>query len=475
MKMCNGKFQEFHYTVNITQKIGVFMNKKLWGGRFKKSIDPLFEKFSSSISTDYRLAQCDLIGSFLHIHVLRAAKLLPDQDFLKLKKGIHSLLNDLDRGVFAFDASAEDVHTNIQNLLLKKAGLSALKLQTCRSRNDQVVFATKLYCHIFGNALLELIAGVQDALCGLGRENQNLVMPGYTHMQHAQPIYFKDYAASYASMFESDACRIKDVLSRLDISLGSGALAGTPIPAATYKSAISAGLKALKLQEFQKAISSPKNSLEVVSSRDFVIELLSVLAIMGVHISRLSEDLILWSTKEFGFIEIGDEYCTGSSLMPNKKNPDALELMRGAAGVFNGNLVNMLTVMKGLPLSYNRDMQWDKAPLFSSLELAKDELSILAGLLKVVDVNCENIARQLQDESLCATDLADYLVLQGVAFGEAHEIVGRLIQYSLSADKPIKDMSQAELNKISTKLLKKEVLRRMDPVFCAASKKSVTR
>ena len=316
------------------------MTKKLWGGRFKKKLDPFFENFSSSIVTDYRLAKCDLIGSFLHIHILKGAKLISGSDFLKLKKGILTLLAQVDKGTFAYDFCAEDIHTNIQEELRKKAGSVVSKLQTCRSRNDQVVFDTKLYCLMSGERLQDMIFYLQKSFLEISRLHAALVLPGYTHLQHAQPVYFKDYLGAYSAMFERDAKRLENCLLGLGISLGSGALAGTPIPASIYNAEIKKALKALKMSGLIKLIAASKNSLSTVSDRDFVIELLSVLAIMGMHISRLCEDLILWSTKEFGFIEVGDEYCTGSSLMPQKKNPDALELLRGSAGILTGNLVS---------------------------------------------------------------------------------------------------------------------------------------
>jgi argininosuccinate lyase len=449
------------------------MTTKLWGARFAREIDPFFEKFSSSIAADYRLAKCDLIGSFLHIHVLKGAKLIAAGDFAKLKKGLLSLLSDVDKGRFAYDFTSEDIHTNIQNALLKKAGPVAGKLQTCRSRNDQVVFDTKLYCLINGARLQESIFFFRKTLLALGNLHSSLVMPGYTHMQHAQPVYLKDYCSAYALMFERDAQRLEDALMRLDISQGAGALAGTPIPSSIYKAQIKKALDALKMPGLAKLVGPCENSLSVVSDRDFVAELLSLLAIMGMHISRLCEDLVLWSSREFGFIEIGDEYCTGSSLMPQKKNPDALELMRGSAGILYGNLISVLVILKGLPLSYNRDMQWDKEPLFSSLELIESELVILSGLLKTIKFNKANIEHQLGDESLCATDLADHLVASGVPFQEAHKVIGKLVRHSLKTGKKIKGMTQEELNLFSKKLNKREVLKRLNPYFCASSKKSV--
>ncbi len=449
------------------------MKNKLWGGRFAKKTDPYFERFSSSIQTDWRLAACDLIGSFLHIHVLKGAHLLTVQEFSRLRSGISALLRQAQNGTFPFDFESEDIHTNIQNALLKKAGPAALKLQTCRSRNDQVVFATKLYCLFAGEEIQDLLFQLQKSFLESGTLHSSLVMPGYTHLQHAQPVYFKDYLGAYAAMFARDAGRLEDCLLRLDISMGSGALAGTPIASSIYTHQIKAALEALKMPGLVKLIAPPKNSISAVSDRDFVIELLSVLAIIGMHASRLAEDLILWSTREFGFIEIGDEYCTGISLMPQKKNPDALELLRGSAALLSGDLVSVLSLMKGLPLTYNRDMQWDKEPLFHSLELVEDGLVILSGLVPTIKVKKEAIARQVDDESLCATDLADYLVLQGVPFASAHQIIGKLVRYAAQKDKKIAQMSQKELDVFSKKLVRAEVVKRLHPVFCASSKKSV--
>ncbi len=451
------------------------MKNKLWGGRFSQKTDPFFEKFSSSIETDHRLLQCDLIGSFIHVHVLKEARLLSAAEFRALKKGLGSLLDQAERGSFPYDFASEDIHTNIQNALGRRAGAAAAKLQTCRSRNDQVVFATKLYCLFSGARLQELIFHLRKGLLELGRLHETLVMPGYTHLQHAQPVYFRDFCRAYFSMFERDAQRLEDALRRLNPSQGAGALAGTPIHAAAYKKAYGRALTALKMPGLSKLIGVCRDSLSTVSDRDFVLELLSFAAILGMHVSRLCEDLILWSTREFGFVELPDAYCTGSSLMPQKKNPDALELMRGQAGSLVGNLVAVLTTLKGLPLSYNRDMQHDKAPLFASLECIEDQLVILTGLLKGLKIRKDSVRAQASDEALCATDLADYLVSRGVAFQEAHEIVGRLFRWSFDKGKSLRTLSQEELNTFSRKLDKKEVIRRLDPVFCAAAKRSVAK
>ncbi len=451
------------------------MNKKLWGGRFTKNMHPVFKKFSSSIDTDWRLAECDLIGSYLHIYVLYGAKLISKAEFESLKKAIRSLLDAAQKGSIKIDTSVEDVHTFIQNALEVKAGKAALKIQTCRSRNDQVVFDTRLFCLEESVVLQHMLTELGESLKSLGKKYDGLVMPGYTHMQHAQVIYFKDYLGAYESMFIEDGARLECFEGRLELTLGSGALAGTPIPAEIYKSGIKKALKDLGMDDPLYDIKPPKNSLVNVSDRDFVAELLSVLSITGMHISRLCEDLILWSSKEFDFVEAADEFCTGSSLMPQKKNPDALELMRGATGLLYGNLMAVLTTLKGLPLSYNRDMQWDKPPLFSSLSIIRYEVSILTGLIGSLNIKDQNIKKQLEDESLYATDLADLLVAKGVAFKVAHGIVGKLVNYVLLKNKQIKDMSEKELKAFSPYFTKAEVLKRFDAKSSAALKKSIVR
>ncbi len=439
------------------------MKKKLWGGRFKAKTDPVFERFSASIETDFRLAKCDLIGSFIHVHVLKEAGLLTAAELSRFKKALAALIRRADAGSFPYDFSSEDIHTNIQNALAKALGALAGKMQTCRSRNDQVVFATKLYCLVAGATLQELIAGARKSLTALGHRYADVRMPGYTHLQHAQPVLLKDYLEAFSLMLERDAERLESALRGLKISQGSGALAGTPIARSHYKAGIRKGLRALKMPGLISFIGTPDNTLKTVSDRDFVIEILSVLALTGMHLSRLAEDLILWSTAEFGFITLGDAYCTGSSLMPQKKNPDALELMRGAAGVLTGNLTAVLTTMKGLPLTYNRDMQWDKAPLFASLDIVKDELLVAAGLLKSVRVNRDKIGVQMRDEGLYATALADCLVKKGVAFADAHAAVGRLIRFCVEKKRPVRQLSRAQLKAFSPRLEKSDVDKLIGP------------
>ena len=357
----------------------------------------------------------------------------------------------------------------------EKVGDLALKLHTARSRNDQVVFATKFYCKEQIQKMRSKIKKFNDAIHELTDKNKKLIIPGFTHMQHAQPVYLKDYLGAYISMLNRDSERLNYIDKNLAITLGAGALAGTPIDAETYSEKVSEYFKKIEkfTEEFQ--IKATTNSIDAVSDRDFIIEILSALSIIAMHLSRLSEDLILWSTKEFDFIEIDESYCTGSSLMPQKKNPDVLELIRGYTGRIYGDLVSVLTMMKGLPLTYNRDMQLDKEPLFNSFRIITTELVLLTGLIQTLNFNEEKIEDQLKDESLYATDLVYYLVKKGIAFKEAHTIIGQLVNHSLTKSTPIKEMKDGELLKFSDKLIKKEILGLFDPEVSVKSKKSIKR
>lgn len=440
------------------------MAKKLWGGRFSKEIDPLVEEFTKSIQYDYKLAQYDILGSIFHVKVLKKSGYLNSAEASKLIKNLESLGLAIEKGKLKINDKEEDVHTFIQNELQKKVGNLALKLHTARSRNDQVAFAAKLYCK---EALLALdveLLKLVKAFKELSEKNAGLIIPGFTHLQHAQPLYLKDCLYAYAQMLDRDAKRLDHISKNIKLTMGAGALAGTPISAENYK-----------LQARELAIQAACNSLDSVSDRDFVIEIISALSILAMHLSRLSEDLIIWSTKEFDFVEIDEAFCTGSSLMPQKKNPDVLELIRGYAGRLNGNLVSVLTMMKGLPLTYNRDMQLDKEPLFNSFEIVSSELKVLQGLIKTLKFNEGKIKEQLKDESLYATDLVYYLVDKKVAFKDAHTIVGKLIRYSLENDIEIKEMPDNILKKFSSKFVKKDIIKLFDPLVSVKSKRSIKR
>ena len=348
------------------------MAKKLWGGRFSKGTHKLVEEFTNSIHFDYKLAKYDVFGSLAHIDVLKKARLLNRFEHSKIKSALNSILKTIENGTFKIDPSFEDIHSYIQHLVENKAGKAGLKLHTCRSRNDQVAFDVKAYT--IDNLFItqKLIDDLTISLSKLAAKNRDVVLPGFTHLQHAIPINLTQYFGAYIEMFNRDHIRLYNTAKNIRLTLGAGALAGTIIPAVNYN------LKKYKIQ--LHSIESTKNALDVVSDRDFIIESLNTLAITAMHISRLAEDMILWASKEFDFIDIDDTFCTGSSLMPQKKNPDVLELVRGYSGRLYGNLINILVVMKGLPLSYNRDMQLDKEPLFDSFEIIQKELAVLTEL-----------------------------------------------------------------------------------------------
>ena len=448
------------------------MAKKLWGGRFSKKINPLVEEFTSSICVDKELAFYDVIGSILHIAVLKEAGLISKVEYSKIDRVLKEIKKSIESGNFKVDDKSEDIHSDIQNKLENKIGKVAMKLHTARSRNDQVVFDVKFYSGQSCADVVTLIAELAKTILKFSNKVKKINIPGYTHLQHAQPVSLANYFLSYYEMLMRDGNRIVSFGDRIKLSLGSGALAGTAIDVSKYNKAITSACKKLGLK-FGEQIFSVDNSIDNVSDRDFVIEALSVLAIIGMHLSRLAEDLIIWSTSEFGFIELDDAFCTGSSLMPQKKNPDVLELIRGNTGKLYGNLMSVLVMMKGLPLAYNRDMQLDKEPLFSSFKIIKDELKILSKLIPKIKINESNINEQLKDESLYATDMAHYLVTKGIAFKEAHKIMGNLVRFSLNKKIKMKDMTNEQLNKFSQFLNQKIINKLIDPVYSVKSKKSV--
>lgn len=450
---------------------------KLWGGRFKKNTHPLVERFTKSIHYDYKIAQCDLLGSMAHVEILRKSGYLTSAEASKLHKGLGSIYAKVKDRNFKPGDKYEDIHTFIQNELQAKIGDLALKLHTARSRNDQVVFATKIYSKLALAKLQADIAKLTKAinLLAQARKNINMIIPGFTHLQHAQPVYLKDYLTAYVEMLKRDIKRLHNIDDNLKVTLGAGALAGVPIESAKYN--IEASKFFAGIENFTNAfnIEPVSNTLDSVSDRDFVIEIISALSIIAMHLSRLAEDLIIWSSKEFDFIEIDEAFCTGSSLMPQKKNPDVLELVRGYAGRIYGNLVSVLTMMKGLPLTYNRDMQLDKEPLFGSFEIISQELEVLIGIIKTLKFNRNKIMESLKDESLYATDLVYYLVDKGIPFKQAHTIIGKLLRYSTDKKIEIKDLAKGKLKQFSGCIVKKEIVKLFDPEVSVKSKKSVKR
>ena len=454
------------------------MSKKMWGGRFAKKTNKLVEEFTKSIAYDYRLAECDIIGSLIHVNVLKKSGFLSSAEYIKLKGALKSIKVKIDNDLVAFDSNSEDIHTAVQNMLEKSIGKLSLKLHTARSRNDQVLFDLKLFCKLELFNTMVLVEKLRISFEKVAKKNKNLIMPGYTHLQQAQLVYLSDYFESYREMLKRDMKRLLNVAKSIDLSLGSGAISGTPINAKLYKEAIKeyfSNDKDLKGFINRDVISSGK-ALDTVSNRDFVIEILSTLSIIGMHLSRFAEDIIIWSTKEFDFVTLDDSFATGSSLMPQKKNPDVLELIRGYTGTLYGNLISVLTTMKGLPLTYNRDMQLDKPGLFSSLDIIKGELEVLPDLVESLNWNKKVIKERVEnDEALYATDILYHLVKKGIPFLNAHELVGKLVKYSGDTGQKIRDMNDKTLSRISGKLKHNEIVKIMSPETSVKSRISIER
>jgi len=418
------------------------MAKKLWGTRFNKKTNALTDKFTSSIVFDQRLAKYDILGSIAHARMLAKQKIIPQKDSLKIVKGLSSILKDVVSGKFKFDPAAEDIHSNIQELLNKKIGEPAHKLHTARSRNDQVALDTRMYLRSEVDNLVELTMRLQKAILKFASGNSNVVIPGYTHMQIAQCVLLAHHLLAYVEALERDKQRLLEAKKRINsMPLGSCAFSGTGLN--TDRDFVRRELKFESLTA---------NSIDAVSDRDYIIEVLADLAILSVHLSRVAEDLILWSTKEFNFIDIDFSFCTGSSIMPHKKNPDILELIRGSVGQIQGNLSSVIMLMKGLPTSYNRDMQLDKPPLFDAIDSVKDILEIFMALFANIAVKKDEIAAKIQDESLFSVDIVEYLIKKGVSYRKAHDIVGSMVRDCLDKGKKISSLSDKELRKYSPEL-----------------------
>ncbi len=450
------------------------MVKKLWGGRFKKQIDKDFFEFQKSIHYDHKLVEYDLYHSIIHVIALREAGIINVGEAKILTSALNEIANEVNEGRFKPNLSAEDIHTDIQNRVEKKIGDLAHKLHTLRSRNDQIVFDEKWYCYKEGIYILGELNILLNALNHLGTRYQKSFIPGYTHTQRAQVVSFFNYTGAFFYMFERDFERADNFLKRSSIYIGSGALAGSAIPKSAYSGAIKKFLAKTKADFKHSRSEIAKNPLDNVSSRDFIIEFLSILSMIQMHLSRMAEDFILYSTKEFGFFDLPEEFCTGSSLMPHKKNPDFLELVRGNTGRVYGNLMSVLTTMKGLPLTYNRDMQLDKEPLFSSTEIVKEELKIMSRLIDGISLDEKRIGEVLQDEELYATELIEFLVSKDVPFSDAHGIIGKLIIFSEDEGTKIKNMPDKALKKFHKKLSHKDVQRIMNPEYAVSSKKSLS-
>jgi argininosuccinate lyase len=415
--------------------------KKLWGGRFISPTAASVEAFTASIDVDARLYRHDIRGSIAHAKMLAKQRIIPASDARKIVRGLQAVEREIDAGRFTFSQADEDIHMNIERRLIELIGPAGGKLHTGRSRNDQVALDMRLYLRDEVKNVLAGLQGLRRALAAAAEHHLDVIMPGYTHLQRAQPVLFAHHLLAYVDMFERDGERFNDSVRRINVlPLGSGALAGTAFPIdRTYVA---------KLLGFPRI---SKNSIDAVSDRDFLLEFIAAASILFVHLSRLADELVLWSSQEFGFVELPDDYCTGSSMMPQKKNPDVPELIRGKTGRVFGHLQALLTIMKGLPLAYNRDLQEDKVPLFDTVETVKTSVQIMSEVIAGMKVRQERMSSAVKDGFMNATDLADYLVERGIAFRDAHEITGKVVQFCLEQKKRIEELSLAELKRFSGK------------------------
>ena len=416
--------------------------KKLWGGRFNEQTESTVESFTESVSFDARLWRHDIEGSIAHVKMLAKQKIISSRESASIVKGLNEIAKEIASGKFRFKESLEDVHMNIERALIRKIGPVGGKVHTARSRNDQVSLDIRLYLRDEINAILKLIAGFQKAFLKIAEKNIDIIMPGYTHLQRAQPVLLSHYMLSYYEMLERDIGRFADCLNRVNVlPLGAAALAGTTLPIDRKYVA--------KLLKFP-AVS--ENSIDTVSDRDFAVEFISAASILMIHLSRFSEEIIMWNSEEFGFVELPDAFTTGSSIMPQKKNPDVLELTRGKAGRVYGNLMSILTIMKGLPLAYNRDMQEDKEPVFDTVDTVKACLDVLNKMMPGMKFKKKNIGSATDAGFLTATDIADYMVNKGVPFREAHGITGSIVKYCIDKDKTLMELGLKEIRKHSNKI-----------------------
>ena len=433
-----------------------------WGGRFKKQTAKKAQEFSSSIDIDNKLYKEDILGSIAYAEALQVAGVLNKGELSKIKSGLKQIKQKIESGKFNWQETLEDVHMNIESSLEKIIGSAARKLHTGRSRNDQVVTDLKLY-------LLEKSKDIQICLSDLlkivvlkAESEVETLMPGFTHMQIAQPVTLGHHLMAWYEMLSRDLDRFKECESRLIISpLGSGALAGNKFKINRRKMA-----KALGFEEVTN------NSIDAVSDRDYVIEMMFNISLMGVHLSRIAEELIIWSSSQFDYVELPEELCTGSSIMPQKKNPDMAELVRGGSSKTIGNLVSLLSLIKNQPLSYNRDNQEDKGPLFDSIEYALGSLDITAAMIAGAEFNRDSMLTDVYDGHICATDLAEYLVIKGIPFRDAHAISGKAVQLAESKDFLLSELSLKELKKLNA-LIEKDVFKHLDPLKSISSKNSI--
>ena len=413
--------------------------KKLWEGRFKKETNKLLEKFNASITFDKKMYSEDIFGSIVHSRMLAKQKIISNEEQKMIENGLLQIKNEIENNDFIFSIEDEDIHMAVEKRLTEIIGSTAGKLHTARSRNDQVALDIRMYTKNKALSILELLNILEETLLNLADENINIIIPGYTHLQRAQPILFSHHLLAYFQMFKRDITRISDYLERSDeMPLGAGALAGTTFDIDRHYVARELGFSRVT-----------ENSLDSVSDRDFIIELSSIISIISMHLSRFSEEIIIWCTSEFDFIKLDDAFSTGSSIMPQKKNPDIPELIRGKTGRIYGNLMGILTTMKALPLAYNKDMQEDKEGIFDSIENIEICLEIFTAMLSTISVNDEKILKSMKYGFLNATDVADYLAKNGVPFRNAHKIVGEIVSFCEEKNISIDDMSMEDFKSFS--------------------------
>ena len=434
----------------------------LWGGRFESGTGDLAQSFSASIDIDKRLFEVDIQGSIAYAEILNVANLINSSELKKIKKGLNKVLDEIKHDKFNWDPSLEDVHMNIESRLVKIAGTAAKKIHTGRSRNDQVATDLRLFLKDQIDEILNLLILLQKSLLKKADENTDTLMPGLTHLQIAQPVTFGHHLMAWFEMLSRDYSRLEDTKKRMDVMpLGSAALSGTRFNIDRKFLAKKLGFKDIS-----------RNSMDAVSDRDFVLELASSLSIVGIHLSRICEEIIIWSSSQYGYIHLSDEVCTGSSIMPQKKNPDMAELIRGGASKTIANLMGLLSLMKNLPLTYNRDLQDDKEYIFSSIDFTKDSLELLSLIIEGMEPNIEKMKSDCFTGQITATDLADYLVEKGIAFRKAHEIVGKIVAHAEKKKVQIFELEISELRKFS-KIINEDVTNYLNPQKTILSRKQV--
>ncbi len=435
------------------------MSAKLWGGRFEKGTNKAVEDFHSSIRFDCRLAEEDIRGSIAHATMLGEQGIISKADSLHIVKGLETILTDVRAGLIEWDVAAEDIHMNVETLLIERIGDAGKRLHTGRSRNDQVALDARLFALHACFRAVNLLKSLAGALCDIAENNVDAVMPGYTHMQRAQPVTLGHHLMAYAEMFLRDIDRFIDAHKRADsMPLGSGALAGT-----TYS------LNRERVAELLGFSAITRNSLDGVSDRDFILDYLSAASITMMHLSRFCEELIVWSTLEFAFVEMDDGFSTGSSIMPQKKNPDVAELIRGKTGRVFGHLTGLLATMKGLPLAYNKDMQEDKEAFFDTVDTLEGCVSLFTDMLLTCTFRTDTMKKNAEGGFTNATDAADYLVKQGMPFRQAHEVIGKLVLDCLRQKRALLDLSLDELKNYS-ELFTEDVFEAISIETCVAKR-----